>query len=94
MNRADALFCIRCGGPLDAAAVLEFKTRDEVARRLWWVAFSPAREPAVLIAQTDAITTRIIEELSRDGNLQRAIEKHLSSRGQKAIKRSDGDRSA
>ena len=32
VNRADARFRIRCGGPLDAAAILELKTRDEEAQ--------------------------------------------------------------
>ena len=81
VNRADARFCIRCGGPLDAAAMLELKTRGEEAQRLWWAAFSPERHSSILKAQTETITNQIVEELSRNGSLQRAIKKHLASRG-------------
>ena len=94
VNRADARFCIRYGGPFDAAAILELKTRDEEARRLWWAAFSSDPDSTDVKTQTDAITSRIVEELARTGTLQRAIQQQLASRGPKPMPRSDREHSA
>jgi integrase len=63
-NRADARFCLRCGGPLDASAMFELKGKEAEARKLAWAAFSPSTDPKESKAQLEYLEKKLEELLS------------------------------
>lgn len=80
VNRADARFCLRCGDPLDAAAVLELKARDEESQRLMSAVFDPSVDPKIAEAQTQLIERKVSEILFGNVDFRRAYEEQIAKR--------------
>ncbi|MGA7846418.1 MAG: site-specific integrase [Thermoplasmata archaeon] len=78
LNRSDARFCLQCGGPMDAAAILEMKERNAEALKLMGAAFSSSPDSSTVKGQSEFIASKIVEELDRNGSLQRAVEQHMA----------------
>lgn len=73
VNRADARFCLRCGGPLDAAAMMELKGKEAEEQKLMWAAFSPSSDPKQAKAQSDILENMVLELLRGSKRIQSAL---------------------
>jgi integrase len=78
VNRADARFCLRCGGPLDAAAMMELKGREAEERKMMWAVFSRPSGLKEARAQTEFIDTKIRELLFGSKEFRPVLERLLS----------------
>lgn len=84
VNRADARFCVRCGAPLDAEAILELKGHTAESTKLPRAAFSSNPDASGVKAQSDFLARKPVEEIYRNGSLQRAIEQRIAAAGGEA----------
>ncbi len=69
-NRADARFCLRCGGPLDASAMIELKGKETEDRKLMWAAFSPSSDSKAARAQSEYLEKKLEEVLTGSTRIQ------------------------
>jgi len=80
VNRADARFCLRCGGPLDAAAMMELKGREAEERKMMWAVFSPSSDPEEAKTQSDYIDGRIRELLLGSKEFRPVLERLMAAK--------------
>jgi len=91
VNRVDARFCLRCGGPLDEAAIRELKSYDERDRKLL-AALTSNLDSSKSKDRINVISDLIVDQLSRDGSLQRAIDRYVARLHSKPAQRLGHDR--